>query len=159
VIELPARGNNGRERVRLRRGSRGAVVRIHLQADTRLTSIRAIRRAARCLLDTLGAPDDTAGDIEIALGEALANAHEHAYHGAVGPIDIDFEIELAEFRCRIRDYGHSAAVPPHVPRGPSVGDHRGLYLMDRLMDMMEITSTQNGESGIEVRMRRFLVHS
>jgi anti-sigma regulatory factor (Ser/Thr protein kinase) len=122
-----------------------------------MTSLRAIRKAARCLLETLGAPDDTAGDIEIALGEALANAHEHAYPGAVGPIDIDFEIELDEFSCRIRDYGRPVAVPPRVPHGPSVGHHRGLYLMDRLMDMMEITPAQDSASGIEVRMRRLLV--
>ena len=133
----------------------------HVQADTRLTSIRALRRGARCLLESLGVPETIAADIEVALGEALANAHEHAYQGAVGPLEIEFDIEHDEFSCRIRDQGGPVRTPPRVPGQASGGtnrSHQGLYVMGRVMDMIEITLIKNGTPGIEVRMRKFLVY-
>jgi anti-sigma regulatory factor (Ser/Thr protein kinase) len=106
-----------------------------------------LRRTLRHWLEELGAGEDVAYDVLVAVTEAAANAIEHAY----GPVDATFEFEATaeppgEVTLVIRDHGRW-----RPPRGHNRG--RGTLLMQEMMDHFEVATS---EHGTEVRMRRRL---
>ena len=109
-------------------------------------SLSSMRAALREWLAAAGAPDGDAYDVLIAVGEAAANAVEHAY----GPVDADFEVEgrvsNGDVLLSVRDNGKW-----REPRGQNRG--RGLVLMRELMDDVRI---ERHEQGTAVEMRRVL---
>jgi anti-sigma regulatory factor (Ser/Thr protein kinase) len=109
-------------------------------------SLSTMRRSLRSWLLAAGADEDLTYDVLVAVGEAAANAVEHAY----GPVDDEF-IVAAE--------AHGAdAVFTVTDRGrwrPSRGSNRGrgLALMRELMDDVQVDS---GDEGTVVTLRRRL---
>jgi serine phosphatase RsbU (regulator of sigma subunit)/CHASE3 domain sensor protein/anti-sigma regulatory factor (Ser/Thr protein kinase) len=123
---------------------RAAPIRIELPADR--SAVTSARRAGARWLTGAGANDMELYELSVALGDACANAVEHAY----GPGDATFEIgaELVdgEVIIEVRDAGRW-----RTPRGVNRG--RGLRLMDAFTDSLEI---EKRDSGTHVRMRRRL---
>jgi anti-sigma regulatory factor (Ser/Thr protein kinase) len=84
-------------------------------------------------------------DTLLAVGEAAANAVEHAYPPTVaGRIDIEVTRFPHELTMRIRDFGHWRSVPAHGDRG------RGLLLMRAVSDL----EVARGDMGTTVTMRK-----
>ena len=110
-------------------------------------SLSPMRAALREWLAAAGAAEGDAYDVLIAVGEAAANAVEHAY----GPVDAEFEVEgrvtNGDLVLAVRDRGKW-----RDPRGQHRG--RGLLLMNELMDDVQI---ERDEQGTAVQMRRALV--
>jgi anti-sigma regulatory factor (Ser/Thr protein kinase) len=123
---------------------RAARMRIELSADR--GSVTSARHAVARWLTGAGANDAELYELSVALGDACANAVEHAY----GPGDATFEIgaELVdgEVVIDVRDAGRW-----RDPRGANRG--RGLMLMNAFTDSLEIDKR---DSGTHVRMRRRL---
>ena len=120
--------------------------RMELQVGAVPESLATMRRALRIWLLAAGADEDFTNDVLVAVGEAAANAVEHAY----GPVDNDFVVTAQ------RD-GDDAVVTV-LDRGrwrPSRGSNRGrgLALMRELMDDVRVDS---GDEGTVVTLRRRL---
>lgn len=84
-----------------------------------------------------GFGDEPAGEIELALTEAIANVIEHAYQGAATErIDVGVAIDGAVLRVLVRDWG--AYFDPASYRGRDLDDPGeggyGVFLMSQLMD-------------------------
>ncbi|WP_100499749.1 SpoIIE family protein phosphatase [Geodermatophilus chilensis] len=119
-----------------------------LPADPRRLS--RVRRAVTAWAAAAGLPDDTAEDLQLALGEALANAVEHAY--AASPDDGECSYRVAReadggVRVEVRDSG--VWRPPPADRGHR---GRGLELIDALGADVEVVHAP-GVAGTTVRFR------
>jgi anti-sigma regulatory factor (Ser/Thr protein kinase) len=75
-----------------------------------------------------------------AVGEAVANAVEHAYRGdsEAGYLYVRPEVDNGHITIEIKDRGRWRPFQPREERG------RGMVLMYELMDRVRITSAQNG---------------
>jgi len=123
---------------------RAARMRIELPADR--GSVTSARHTVGRWLAGTGANDAERYELTVALGDACANAVEHAY----GPADATFAIgaELVDgvVVIEVSDVGRWRS-----PRGVNRG--RGLQLMNAFTDSLEIDKS---ELGTHVRMRRKL---
>jgi anti-sigma regulatory factor (Ser/Thr protein kinase) len=128
----------------LRRQPRADTGNLTMQLPAASTSLKPLRTAMRRWLSGLRADRRATADLLTAVGEACANAIEHAY----GPGEQTFELTGSrqgdEIELVVRDHGRW-----RPPRGQNRG--RGLGLMETFMDVVEVTP---GETGTEVRMTR-----
>jgi len=111
----------------------------------------ALRGALRAWLARAGATASDASDVLIAVGEACANAIEHAGAEPGAAIEVRGRLIGDEVVLRVRDRG--AWRPP----APQPGRGHGLRLMRVLMDHIDIARSSDG-TGIELR-RRLSAHA
>lgn len=129
---------------------RGPEPALRLRLPAAARQLSGMRRATVDWLERVGATNEEAREITVAINEAAANAIEHAY----GLFDADFVIEadqvgdVVEFV--IRDFGQWRKRPSPGDRG------RGLDLARALMDEVDV---QPGSEGTVVRLRRRLGRS
>ena len=120
--------------------------RLSLQFPARPEVLAEVRRALRRWLNEIGAPHDTVGPLTLAVGEACANAIEHAY----APTPAAFGLETSEddgvVTLIVRDSGRWRR-----PRGHNRG--RGMTIMEAAVDEVDVRQT---DEGTEVVMRRRL---
>jgi anti-sigma regulatory factor (Ser/Thr protein kinase)/putative methionine-R-sulfoxide reductase with GAF domain len=106
-------------------------------------SLSSMRRSLGAWLAASGANEDEAYDVLLAVGEAAANAVEHAY----GPVEEEFELTAeardGDVHVTVADEGHWRPA-----RGENRG--RGILVMREVMDQVDVES---GEGGTVVRMR------
>ena len=93
-------------------------------------------------------------DLAVAVNEACANIHRHAYAGREdGEIELRLEVQEEALSLRIRDYG-SGFSPEECRRpdllNPSEGGY-GVFLIQALMDEVEYIRK---EAGTELRLRK-----
>ncbi len=115
---------------------------------------RGIRDWLAAVARKKGFDEQEALELSIAVNEACANIHRHAYAGrADGSIELHMEIREAMLSLRIRDYG-SRFIPEDQPppdfTDPSEGGY-GLFLIRELMDEVEYIQK---DSGTELRMNK-----
>lgn len=124
-----------------------------VRLETEPEALRAIRRLVAAVVRQAGGSDDAAQEVEVALGEALTNARNHAYGGGVGPLEIDITRDEQHLTLLIHDHGKPVANPLTVPEVlPKQEGGRGLFLMRQMMDEVEIVSS----AGTSVRMTKRL---
>jgi anti-anti-sigma factor len=105
-----------------------------------------LRADLRAWLTRAGATRSEAGDILIAVGEACANAIEHAGADTTSVIDVRGQLVGREVVIRVRDRGAWRPKDPQPERG------HGLRLMRVLMDHIEIARADDG-TRVELRRR------
>jgi anti-sigma regulatory factor (Ser/Thr protein kinase) len=114
-------------------------------------SLAVIRAHLRSWLPTAAVHPSTAADVLLAVGEAAANAVEHAVQGAAGDVVVEVTARTTNtgLAVTIRDNGRWYAPPPTAPgeRG------HGSRLMRALVDTVTITPTPQGTT---VEMRKEL---
>ncbi|MGY1741509.1 MULTISPECIES: SpoIIE family protein phosphatase [unclassified Blastococcus] len=109
--------------------------------------LAGVRRAVTAWATAAGLPQDTVDDLQLALGEALANAVEHAYPGTAGECEYSLELQPdGSVRCRVRDDGTWRPAP--ADRGFR---GRGIELIGALAGDVSIGPADGG--GTEVRFR------
>jgi anti-anti-sigma factor len=119
-----------------------------LPADPRRLSV--VRRAVTAWTAAVGLPDDTAEDLQLALGEALANAVEHAYAASADEGECSYRVAREAdggVRVEVRDTGVWRPAP--VDRGYR---GRGLELISALATDVEVVHDP-GTAGTTVRFR------
>jgi anti-sigma regulatory factor (Ser/Thr protein kinase) len=125
---------------------------VRLLFDTDPLVMRAVRKQTATAATVFGATEYQAGRVELAVAEALSNAHEHAYDGKSGPIELEMMYALDEFAVTIHDDGKKFWIAqwPNVPN-PRPGNGYGLEIIKRLMDEADF---QDGGSkgGTTLRM-------
>ncbi len=94
------------------------------------------RRALRRFAERRGVDGEHSFALLTAVGEAMANAVEHAYEGSVGKVRIRVACDGAKFHATIEDDGRWKAAQKRDERG------RGLPLMRALCEGVEIHTNQ-----------------
>ena len=116
----------------------------------RAEELAALRRDLRGWLRRAGATTSEAGDVLIGVGEACANAIEHAGAEAGSTVELRAQLVGREVVVRVCDHGHWRSAAARSERG------HGLRLMRVLMDSIEIASLRDGT---RVELRRSLAAS
>jgi anti-sigma regulatory factor (Ser/Thr protein kinase) len=121
--------------------------------DSSPTSLGDARRQVRDAAVQAGMPIDDARNLEVAVGEALANVHHHAYTSRVGPVFIEMLATDTALVVHVIDNGRATAAPaiPDTLPGRTMPGGRGLYLIKHLVDDVDITVNAGGH-GVAVRM-------
>jgi two-component sensor histidine kinase len=131
--------------------------RLRLRCPAVLTELRTVRQRVQRWARRNGLPDDVLVDLQLAVGEAVANGIEHGYRdvqtGPAGPVpagpsgDASIEVELelracaggAEVAARVSDRGRWRQAPAEPGyRG------RGLALIAQLSREMRVSATGRG---------------
>ena len=108
------------------------------------TSLKPLRTAMRRWLTRIRADRQATADLLASVGEACANAIEHAYGPAGGVVSVHLEHQASDVVAVIGDTGRWRS-----PRGSFRG--RGITLMRALSDEVEI---ERADTGTRVRIRR-----
>ena len=127
---------------------------VSLRFEAAPVLLRIVRKQVAAAARAVGAVELDAERVESAVGEALANAHEHGYGGAPGPIELEITYEPHRFAVTVRDEG------PGLPPGlqfPDLLDRRtgnryGLQVINELMDETEFQRSGPTGRGATVRM-------
>lgn len=119
---------------------------LDLLLPARPETLAEVRRMLRRWLRSLEAGDEDVGIVTLAVGEACANAVEHAYSPAPATYGVVASENDGVVTVTVSDRGHWRR-----PRGENRG--RGLTIMDNAMDSVDIRPT---DEGTEIRMRHRL---
>ena len=115
---------------------------VHFTLPADATHLCRLRYAMYGFLGALPLSLDRQDEIVLAIGEAAANAVEHAYrHQEPGVIDVTFWTEGDALCVQIRDHGRWRE-PSAGPQ--SVGHGLGIVLMRRLIDCVLIHHDHRG---------------
>lgn len=120
--------------------------------------IRVARRLVVAAASEAGADEDVASDLEVAVGEALANASAHAYRGRRrGKLELELAFDGTHLEIAVHDSGKPVAAEMTVPTElPPPGMGRGLYLIGQLMDEVRLVHPDRRGRGTAVHMRKRL---
>ncbi len=137
-------------------GHPGAVNKSHVAAHERVRplrlrhravpeELRAIRRRVERWAGLWDLPVDTVVDLQLALGEAVANGVEHAYPAdRPGTVEVELEVRGAGGTdpvvvVRVADHGRWRPAPERAGhRG------RGLLMINRLARLVEVRPSAHG---------------
>jgi anti-sigma regulatory factor (Ser/Thr protein kinase) len=134
--------------------------RLALRFDTDTRTFRAVRRFVRDLVRVHGGSEEDAVALEIATGELLSNAYEHAYARQSGPLEIDLVYDKAKIELTLHDDGEPITDSPAIPTTPPSGERgRGLYLVGQLTDESKVIHPWSDLRGIGVRVVKYLQRS
>jgi anti-sigma regulatory factor (Ser/Thr protein kinase) len=124
--------------------------------DTDSASIRAARKSIAALVQQVGGSLEEVLSVEVAIGEILANARVHAYAGGVGPVALKVHYDDGLLTVVVHDEGRPVTETVSIPARPPQGaGGRGLFLVSRLMDSVEVVPNAEGK-GIAVRVGKRL---
>jgi anti-sigma regulatory factor (Ser/Thr protein kinase) len=121
------------------------LVTLHALADP--TVFPVLRKMAAAAARSLGASMLEAADVELSVGEALANAYFHAYGNRPGPVVISIDFDGIAFTISVRDEGRG--MPEHLEMG------RGISLLQELTDGVTLHAAPDG-IGAVLRITRRL---
>src|SRR5579859_3588993 len=85
--------------------------------------LRMARKQVAAAARAAGAVELDAERVELAVGEALTNAHDHGYGGVPGPIELEIAYEPHRFAVTVHDEGPGPQFPdpPDRPTGSGYG--------------------------------------
>jgi len=118
------------------------------------STIARVRRLIGHVVEDEGGAPEVEGEVEVAVGEILRNAHRHAYHGRPGPLEIEISTDHNRLELLIHDHGAPLTDVPTIPRSRPARVSQGLgpYMVGRLMDEAEIIHPAKDGRGTAVRL-------
>ena len=133
----------------------GMEVQLSLSLPRDRSTVPLTRRVLDAALAVFSVTKDCRDDIGLAVGEACANAVEHAETGA----DYHVTVTIAEDRCVIDVVDHGAGVQMTDAPEPGPYDEagRGLRIIRALADAVELRRDQHRGAGL--RIIKFLTRS
>ena len=126
--------------------------RVEIRIPRRAEFVRVARMAACALASQLDFTYDIVKDLELAVGEACANAVEHVADETADEIIVRFLIDPNQLMIEVIDQGQGFDPEAAEPGAQGEWDEGGLGLMviRELMDELEVTC--DSDSGTCVRM-------
>lgn len=105
------------------------------------SSLAVSRGRLRRWLASAGVDSEASADVLLAVGEATANATEHAVVGATRDVEITVTADITGTRLRLTVTDTGVWKPP-----PASSGHRGhgIHLINALVDSAELTTTPEG---------------
>lgn len=129
---------------------------MNLRFHTDPLTMRMARKQAGAAAKAVGAGEYDAGRIELAVAEALSNAHEHAYEGGSGPVELEIVYEPGYLTLTVSDEGNRTGAPFDLrfpdPPPPRLGDGYGLQVIKSSMDEAEFVRSGPEGRGTTIRM-------
>ena len=126
-----------------------------LRMSTTSQDLRMARRLVAAAAREAGANDAVAFDLEVAVGEALENAHVHAYGRRRGKLEVELQFDGTTLGIAVHDSGKPMATAMQIPTTlPPPGAGRGLYLIGQLMDEAQLVHPDRRGRGTAVHMRK-----
>jgi anti-sigma regulatory factor (Ser/Thr protein kinase) len=129
------------------------LARVHLELPHEGLSVPVCRHLVRRLLGELAVDAERAGEIELAVSEAIGNVVQHArvLPGQLYHVWIDCFPDRLCFQVEDRGQGFvRAAVPQPDDERPS---GRGVWLMEQLADRLTIRVTKEGGCHLDAEFR------
>jgi anti-sigma regulatory factor (Ser/Thr protein kinase) len=117
---------------------------MRVSVPTRFEALSGARARVRGWLEGMGATPDVVDDLVIAVGEALANAVEHAAGDPGRPLELECRMERGDAVIRVRDRGRW--------RPPVATPHRGFGL--RMIAALTHEASLGYDDGTVLTMRR-----
>ena len=110
----------------------------------RAEELRLLRSDVREWLEAQGIPSSERNDIVLALGEACANAVEHAYGtDPGGEIDVEITNVMNDVTVSVRDYGAWRKKEVHEPAGDAERG-RGYMIMRAVSERLDVDAGLGG---------------
>ena len=120
--------------------------RLALMLPARPETLADVRRGLRRWLRAVGATDEEVAVVTLAVGEACANAVEHAYSPTPATYAVEAFEDAGTVTIAVRDSGRWRRA-----RGENRG--RGLTIMENAMDELDV---HQAEEGTEIVLRKRL---
>lgn len=105
---------------------------------TGVADLASLRKQLRAWLAQLDLTEDEAYDVLLAVGEACANAVEHAYGSGDGPVEVAGVVSRTALELTVSDRGAWTGPPSESQRG------QGLLIMQALMEDVSVRATGSG---------------
>ena len=123
----------------------GRTLRMEIHSDP--AELKNVRARVESFVRALGLSEKCAGNVVLAMDEALTNIIRHAYRGARDkPIEIDLAACDTQLRVTLRDYGKHA--PKESIRSRDLADVRpgglGVHIMHECMDSVDYQPAPGG---------------
>ncbi|MCI0342901.1 MAG: ATP-binding protein [Planctomycetales bacterium] len=128
-----------------------------LEAPRDAQSLATLRAAVAAFARGAGLAEEAAGEVTLAVGEACANAVEHARSGdpAGGRLKLRLATGEGELRVTVEHYCRTGDIPRI--RGRDLGDVRpgglGVHCMEKLMDRLEFEAEPDGWAAVRLVRR------
>ena len=117
-----------------------------LRVPADLAVVSFVRSALACVLAREEWPADGAGRVLLASTEALNNAIEHGSPSG-GAVEVELSVTAERVDIRVLDEGHPGGTLPVVPSAPPPPSSirgRGLIIISRLSDDLDLSAHGNG---------------
>lgn len=117
-----------------------------LRVPADLTAVSFVRSALACMLTREEWPADGAGRVLLASTEAVTNAIEHGSPGGAA-VEVELTVTAERVDVRVLDEGHPGGALPVVPTEPpppTAVRGRGLIIISRLSDELDVSARDNG---------------
>ncbi len=134
----------------------GKCTQTKLVIDSRLESIASVRHWAAQQAYDDGFDAKSVSDIELAVGEALANVVQHAYAGQAGhEIHLYLTIDETKFSLTIHDFGRKFDLTTYTPPNLEIPTESGygVYLIQQAMD--EVTYNISAPQGTQLDLVKY----
>lgn len=129
---------------------------IQLRLTAGPDELRVVRHVVGMLTREHGASENVADSVELAVGEALGNAYEHAYNNRPGALEIDVAGDDSRMEVAVHNHGEPVTQALTIPKNaPTSTGHFGLFLIGQLMDGVQIVHPPNGQGGTSIRMVKY----
>ncbi len=122
---------------------------VRLELASRPEHVSLVRELLGGVAEATSIDVGTMDDVRTAVTEACNNVVQHAYDGALGPVELDLTLEDHALEVSVRDRGAGMREPALAP-GPE-SHHIGLMVIEALSESMQIRDLPR--TGVEVRMR------
>jgi anti-sigma regulatory factor (Ser/Thr protein kinase) len=132
---------------------------LYFETDSHPDSLGHARRRVRDTIILAGIDREVVADVEVAVGEALANVHRQAGPASVGSLSVEVNLAPNELTVVILERGEATAVPVVPETRPPESDvnGRGLYVASRLVDGIGVTRIPNG-GGTTITIKKALTN-
>jgi serine/threonine-protein kinase RsbW len=129
---------------------------VRLSFPARAEYITLGRLALTAIAREHGLPDDTLGDLKLALTEACTNSVRHAYENGDGAVEVVYELQFDRLTVEVRDEG-----PGFTPPDRQLADEDvelaegglGIAIIRALTDEFELV---DGAGGSRLRFVKYL---
>jgi serine/threonine-protein kinase RsbW len=101
-------------------------------------------------------PDETLGDLKLALTEACSNSVRHAYDNGEGCVEIVYELHADRLVVEVSDSGRGFGPDPSMGTGPELDEGGlGIAIIRAVTDEFELGAREGGQ-GSRLRFVKFL---
>ena len=132
-----------------------------LEVAAHLDNLGQVRDFVGSSLDSLGLPEDAAGDLLLAVDEAVSNVVMHGGVGDGAVVDVDVRADPGTVTVRIRDnaalYDPTGTATPRLDVSPLEQEHAGGFgveLIRRLVDELSYRVTDDGRNELTLVKQR-----
>lgn len=138
----------------------GGVPTVRLTIPAKAEYISLVRLALSGLYQSRQLPDETLGDLKLAVTEACSNSVRHAYRdGREGSVEVVYEVHADRLVVEVSDDGEGFTVREREPVPEDDGalseGGLGIAIIRELADELEVSSGDGGQ-GSRLRFVKFI---